>query len=744
MTHTPRSLPASPSALRRQRRLVLQSLGAMPLLAWLAGCGSSSGGDADSAEAVGPAGGSGSAGGIDTGAAPAPGNPGTGTATALAFVHPGLLHTEADFTRMREKIAAGAQPWMAGWDALQKSGRAQLGRDPTPVAVVVRGGDGENFRLMVEDVQRAYEFALRWKVSGDTAYADQAVKYLDAWSSTLTQVTGNSDRFLAAGLYGYQWANAGEIMRTYAGWSAEGLARLQKMLAEIFYPMCHSFLLTHNSSNITNYWANWDMCSVAAIQAIGVFCDRRDLYNEALAYWKGGRGNGAIAHSVYCLHPGHLGQWQETARDQGHTTLSLGLTALVCEMAWNQGDDLYGYWNNRFLAGAEYVAQANLRDDSGALYAMPFARYANRQGVFTALSDAGRPNGRPIWESIYNHYVNRKGLAAPWVARIAAQQRPQRLEWVGDVPSFGTLPYSRDPFTGVIAPSGLTAYPTAGQVLLSWWGSANATGYQVQRARSANGPFTTIANVTDPRTFTDAPGDGVWYYAVSALGSGSESGRSNVVRVALPTELRLRLALDDGSGTTAADSSGHGLAGTLAGGAGWGEGRKGGAALSLDGKTGHLALPAGVMAPLGDFTLALWAYWNGGANFARVFDFGSSDIAYMALIARDGSGLMRFSVTGTSNFGEQTIAAAGALPIGRWVHLAVTLSGRSGRLYVDGVEAGRNDAIDLAPFQLGDTQQNWLGRSQYQADPYFNGRLQDLRLYSGALAAAEVAALAAG
>ncbi|HEY9067893.1 MAG TPA: LamG domain-containing protein, partial [Burkholderiaceae bacterium] len=135
---------------------------------------------------------------------------------------------------------------------------------------------------------------------------------------------------------------------------------------------------------------------------------------------------------------------------------------------------------------------------------------------------------------------------------------------------------------------------------------------------------------------------------------------------------------------------------------------------------------------------------NAQSTYARVFDFGSGDIAYMMLTPRDGNGVLRFSVTGTTYFGEQSIVASSALPTGRWVHVAVTLSGTQGTLYVDGAAVGSNAAIALAPFQLGNTTQNWLGRSQYSGDPYFNGRLQDLRLYSGALTAAQVAALAAG
>lgn len=77
------------------------------------------------------------------------------------------------------------------------------------------------------------------------------------------------------------------------------------------------------------------------------------------------------------------------------------------------------------------------------------------------------------------------------------------------------------------------------------------------------------------------------------------------------------------------------------------------------------------------------------------------------------------------------------------MHLAVTLKGRLGTLYVNGAAVGSNPDIDLAPFQLGSTHQNWLGRSQYSGDPYFNGKMQDLQIYSGALTDTEIAALIA-
>jgi hypothetical protein len=724
------------SSLKRDgltRRRLLQGLATSMVLPSVVACGGKGGGGSTE---------SGSGLGVNS-----------SSAASLAMTsirHSALLHTEADFTRMRSKIDAGAQPWIAGRDSLTGDGYAQLGANPRPLATVVRGtgvtdanGNAvtQNFAQMFIDMERTYRLALRWKISGDTRYADLAVTFLNAWSSTMTTLTGNADRFLAAGIYGYQWAAAAEIMRSYPGWASADITRFQTLLIDVFYPQANRFISDHNGTEftkITNYWANWDLCTLCGIYAIGVFCDRLDLCNQALDYYvRGGRGNGAAAHNVYVLHPGYLGQWQESGRDQGHATLGISLAGALCEMAWNQGVDLYGYWNNRFLAGAEYVAKCNLTDASGNLYDMPYATYSNSQGASTGVSGGGRPAGRICWESVRHHYVNRKGLAAPWVSAMAVSRFEGGTSG-GDDPGFGTLTYSRDAFVGDIPPSGLTAVLYAGQVLLSWWGSAYASSYQVKRATSASGPFTTIASVTDPRTYTDAPGDAIWYYAITAITPSGETGISNVVRIALPYEARLILPLRG----DANDSSGLANHATLNGGASWVDEPGSGKVLALDGASGYVALPNGIVSDLSDFTVSTWVYWAAGAANARIFDFGSGDIVYMGLIpsGRNPSD-MRFTTSATTWFGEQSIATS-PLATGRWVHIAVTLSGTTASLYIYGTAVASNSQIGFAPFQMGNTTQNWLGRSQYSADPHFNGRMRDFRIYNGALTALQIAALA--
>ena len=64
-------------------------------------------------------------------------------------------------------------------------------------------------------------------------------------------------------------------------------------------------------------------------------------------------------------------------------------------------------------------------------------------------------------------------------------------------------------------------------------------------------------------------------------------------------------------------------------------------------------------------------------------------------------------------------------------------------LYVDGTLASEAATATL-PSDLGQTTQNWLGRSQYAADAYFTGWGADFSIYSRPLSTSEVRYLAGG
>ncbi len=332
------------------------------------------------------------------------------------FQHPGLLHTEEGFAKMKENIDNYVSPNKETWDQLYGNTYSNPNWNPRPLEYVTRGGRDSINQLRI-DIRRAYQNALVWKISGSAEYGAAACRIINAWSSVMKGLGGNADRFLAAGLQGYELANIGEIMRGHPDFDTEGL---QNLLLNIFYPMNDDFLLHHNGAYIGNYWANWELASLASMISIGVYCDREDIYEQALDYVKAGKGNGSIYHMMpYVFEEEGLAQWQETTRDQGHTTLGVALCGVICETAWNQGDDLYRLSDNRFRKAVEYIVKYNSLGEE--VLSAPYEWRKGRDGKgewHPAISGASRGSWRPVYMQMYNHYVNRMGLEMPNVKKM--------------------------------------------------------------------------------------------------------------------------------------------------------------------------------------------------------------------------------------------------------------------------------------------------------------------------------------
>jgi hypothetical protein len=171
------------------------------------------------------------------------------------------------------------------------------------------------------------------------------------------------------------------------------------------------------------------------------------------------------------------------------------------------------------------------------------------------------------------------------------------------------------------------------------------------------------------------------------------------------------------------------------------EGKIGGA-VKLCGNNEYIQLPTGVVSGLNNFTVSAWVNPSVDSTWSRVFDFGTGTNDYMFLTVNDGSNI-RYAITTSGAGGEQQINGTSALPVNTWSLVTVTLSGTTGTLYVDGQVVGTNDDMTLTPADLGVTNQNYIGKSQYD-DPYLNGEVSDFNIYNTALSASQVAALAAG
>ncbi|HXU02754.1 MAG TPA: LamG domain-containing protein, partial [Polyangia bacterium] len=141
-------------------------------------------------------------------------------------------------------------------------------------------------------------------------------------------------------------------------------------------------------------------------------------------------------------------------------------------------------------------------------------------------------------------------------------------------------------------------------------------------------------------------------------------------------------------------------------------------------------------------TISTWVYVNTAQQWQRVFDIGSSTTTNLALTTHNASNVVRFIIrNGTV---QQEIISNVTLSLAAWHHLVVVLpdgSPYAGEIYVDGVSVGTNAAMTLHAADLGATTNNFIGKSQFAADPYYSGLVDDFRVYRRALTRDQITAL---
>ena len=262
-----------------------------------------------------------------------------------------------------------------------------------PYEIVAREGQYSRTKNGSErDMKAALTFAREGK-------DEQALAIINAYANTLQRFDGHGAPL--CGIQGYWLVRAMTLMKSHQTpeWAA--------MVRRAMLPVIDRFEAYSPYAN-----GNWGAIVNRCRMACAIFLDDKALYNAAIDYHLHANDNGSLPKYI-----SETGQCQETGRDQGHAQLGLGALCEICEMAWEQGDDLWGALDNRMLTGMEYTAKYNLG------YDVPFETWTDCTGLYndwTAPGEMGRGVIRDIYGLAYNHYVGRRGLKMPYTERILA------------------------------------------------------------------------------------------------------------------------------------------------------------------------------------------------------------------------------------------------------------------------------------------------------------------------------------
>jgi len=197
-----------------------------------------------------------------------------------------------------------------------------------------------------------------------------------------------------------------------------------------------------------------------------------------------------------------------------------------------------------------------------------------------------------------------------------------------------------------------------------------------------------------------------------------------------PSGLVAAYGFEEASGTTATDSSGSANTGTLAGPARSASGRFG-AALSFDGVNDlvNVADLASLDLTVG-MTLEAWVRPGGGGWRTALLKERPGGLAY-ALYSSSDTNRPMAEIAASS--GGETRGTAG-LPASTWSHLASTYDGATLRLYVNGTQVSSRAVSGAIALSSGELR---IGGNTIWGE-YFNGLIDEVRVYNRALTAGEV------
>jgi hypothetical protein len=376
-----------------------------------------------------------------------------------AFVHPGILNTQAEYNLMRSKVLAGANPWKAAYDAIP-SYLDYTPLAPSTITITTTGSTGSTD--MLKDGLAAYGSALRWIVSGKTEHANKAKQILNAWAKNLKSITGDNQQYLEISWYTPRMAYAAEILKHVpgSGWSAGEQTAFGEMVKRFFIPKLQR--IDTSSGGVTRN--NWAAYGVNARLAWGVYLDDQALYDSGVKGYKD-------LVTFYVSKFGHNvlnGFTYETCRlsnanggleggDMTHTAMALAGLAAGAEIAKKQGINLYDFkgtdegftLRTALLAHGQWWDYPNRSGSTKAGWPceLAFPGKTYEEGPFPNLS----------WHAMYNHYRDSQllNLSNYQGSSVSTRDRRVQIPWDRLTHNYGSTGTSQPPSVAMSAPDNL-------------------------------------------------------------------------------------------------------------------------------------------------------------------------------------------------------------------------------------------------------------------------------------------------
>lgn len=715
--------------------------------------------------------------------------------SASAYTHTGGMYTEAQINFVKEKVQQNAYPWKLGYEQLMEDADRWMGEVPSAPEVWYCPGwyDNEAGHLaakavLMDDVKAAYACALAYKFTGVVSYADKAKDIINNWAYTNVDVTG-ADGDLVLAYVGNGFITAAEMIRNYPGWQAADKAQFNSWLTGVFIPST----TMGGHANTTDWEIYGKLLAYNFLDDTANFTSLVNRLKGEIDYQIDAQGS-LPAENI------------RAGNSMWYTYFALAPMTAACQVVYNvTGEDLFNWISpggKTIKTAVQYFYYYCEHPDewpwySGAAFpgsydskTWPLPLYEAMAGVFNNQDyynyvQSYRPLFGPFNNGVYHHIawfyptlmygtlqlngaipapIEPPVAPMPAVSTFEAESLPimfvsPSVTAVNDsnasggktrLLNAGTSGHYVE-FTVPVTEAGtfnvkvrVRRTPSFGSYRLSVQGVEQGT-FDCYSAASGYYEFD-LGDVT-----FDKAGTGKKAFRFTCTGKNTSSAgyklqidSIKLTKVSgvpgIPTSgLAAYWSMDEGSGSTAADSSGNGNNGTLSGPV-WTAGNRGGA-LSFDGTNDYVNAgnPAGLKLT-GAMTLSAWIKIDTVSGNGRIISKQGYTGSRGWSLNVEASGVGAFQIASNSS-SLVTVNTSAALPTGQWVHLAgVYEPGTALRIYVNGVLSNSN-SVSVPAAQYNSNLNVWIG-ARPSSECYFDGDIDEVRVYNRALSDSEIAALA--